>query len=85
MKRVGIYDLKSHLSEHLRLAEAGETILVMDRARPIARVVPMEREDVTLELVAASATFASVRRVRIRPAKLAMSSLEALRLERGAR
>lgn len=85
MKRVGISELKSHLSEHLRSAEAGEIIEVMDRARPIAKVVPMEHEAGGLELVPATRTFASVRRLRLSPLKLAMSSLEALRQDRGSR
>jgi prevent-host-death family protein len=85
MKRVGISELKSHLSEHLRSAEAGEVIEVMDRARPIARVVPVEREGSGLELIPAARSFASVRRVRAPAAKISMSSLEALRLDRGSR
>ncbi len=80
---MGIYELKSHLSENLRLAEAGETICVMDRARPIARVVPMDTDAETVEIVPASATFRSVRKVRLPPAKLGVSSLDVLRLERG--
>ena len=44
MKRVGIAELKSHLSEHLRSVEAGETIEVMVRARPIAKVAPIEAD-----------------------------------------
>lgn len=85
MKRVGISELKSHLSEHIRSAEAGETIEIMDRARPIARVVPIEHDTGALELIPATCSFASVRRVRVAPAKLSMSSLEALRQDRGSR
>jgi prevent-host-death family protein len=85
MKRVGISELKSHLSEHLRSAEAGEVIEVTDRARAIARVVPVERDTSALELVPAARSFASVRRVRLPAAKLAMSSLEALRQDRDSR
>ena len=85
MKRVGISELKSHLSEHLRSAEAGEVIEVMDRARPIARVGPTEQDGSALELVAATRSFASVRRVRLPAAKLAMSSLAALQEDRGSR
>ena len=84
MKQVRISELKSRLSEHVRAAEAGEVIEVLDRARPIARLVPIER-DADLELVPAERPFASVRNVRVRPIKLAVSSLEALREERGSR
>lgn len=85
MTRVCISELKSHLSEHLRRAEAGEVIEVLDRARPIAKVVPMGGEGATLELIAAERSFASVRAVRLPPTELSMSSLEALRQERGSR
>jgi prevent-host-death family protein len=85
MKRATISQLKSHLSEHLRAAEAGETIEVMDRARPIARVVPIEQDPAVLELIPAERTFASVRKIRMAPAKMSMSSLEALRRDRGSR
>jgi prevent-host-death family protein len=85
MKRATISQLKSHLSEHLRAAEAGETIEVMDRARPIARVVPIEEDVAAFELIPAERTFASVRHVRLGPATTSMSSLEALRRDRGAR
>jgi prevent-host-death family protein len=83
MKRVAISELKSHLSEHLRSAEAGETIEVMDRARPIARVVPIASEAGALEIIAPLRSFASVRNVRLPPVRLPLSSLEALRRERG--
>jgi prevent-host-death family protein len=85
MKRVGIAELKSHLSEHLRSAEAGETIEIMDRARPIAKVVPIDSDAEVPELIPASRPFVSVRRVRLAPAKLVVSSLEALRHDRGSR
>ncbi|HEY5243783.1 MAG TPA: hypothetical protein VIJ22_20020 [Polyangiaceae bacterium] len=85
MKRVAISELKSHLSEHIRAAEGGEVIEIMDRARAIARVVPMERDAPLLELVPAESSFASVRDVRLPPVRTSMSSLEALRRDRGQR
>jgi prevent-host-death family protein len=85
MKRVAISELKSHLSEHLRAAEGGETIEVMDRARPIVRVVPIESDTAALEMIPAACSFASVRDVRLGPAEVTMSSLEALRRDRGQR
>jgi antitoxin (DNA-binding transcriptional repressor) of toxin-antitoxin stability system len=84
MKRATISELKSRLSEHLRAAEAGET-KVMDRARPIARVVPLEHDAALAELIPAERSFASVRRIRLAPLRLSMTSLEALLHERGSR
>jgi prevent-host-death family protein len=40
MKKVGIADLKAHLSEHLRSVRRGHDILVVDRGTPVARIVP---------------------------------------------
>lgn len=85
MKRVAISELKSHLSEHLRAAEGGESFEVMDRARPIVRVVPIESDIPALEMIPAARSFASVRGVRLGPTETTMSSLEALRRDRGQR
>ena len=40
MKKVGIADLKAHLSAHLREVKKGEVLLVMERSEPVARIVP---------------------------------------------
>lgn len=85
MSQVTISALKSHLSEHLRRAEAGEVIEVLDRARPIAKVVPFTRESGELEVVPAERPFSAVRAIRLPPLELTVSSLEALREERGSR
>ena len=42
MKTVGIAELKSRLSEHLRTVRRGGVVTVMDRHTPIARIVPYE-------------------------------------------
>ncbi len=41
MKMVGTAELKARLSEYLRAVRAGETIVVLDRQRPVARIVPI--------------------------------------------
>jgi len=85
MARVAISHLKAHLSEHLRRVEAGADIEVLDRERPIARIVPLVRDELTLEVIPASRPFASVRDVRLGPVATTISSLEALRRDRGSR
>ena len=45
MKHVKIADLKNNLSRHLARVRAGETITVLDRDRPIARLVPIAAVD----------------------------------------
>lgn len=40
MRSVGLEVLKNQLSEYVRLAEGGETVLVTDRDRVVAEIVP---------------------------------------------
>jgi antitoxin (DNA-binding transcriptional repressor) of toxin-antitoxin stability system len=40
MRAVGLKVLKNRLSEYVRLAQGGETILVTDRDRVVAELVP---------------------------------------------
>ena len=44
MNTVAIAELKARLSEHLRLVQAGESVVILDRRTPIARIVPLEDE-----------------------------------------
>jgi prevent-host-death family protein len=49
MKRVGIAEFKSRLSEFLRAVRSGESIAVLDRNRAVAHIVPIrERRDVRI-------------------------------------
>lgn len=41
MKQVRIAELKARLSEYLRAVRRGETVAVLDRETPIARIVPV--------------------------------------------
>ena len=43
MRAVGLKVLKNKLSEYVRLAAAGETVVITDRGRPIAEIVPPQR------------------------------------------
>jgi prevent-host-death family protein len=40
MEYVGVAELKAHLSRYLARVKAGEEIIVADRGRPVARLVP---------------------------------------------
>ncbi len=50
MKKTGVRELKIHLSQYLREVKQGENILVTERGRAIAQIVPVrpveKREDV---------------------------------------
>ena len=42
MDSVGVRDLKNHLSRHLKRVRAGARLVVTERGRPIATLVPVE-------------------------------------------
>lgn len=44
MRSVGIKTLKNKLSEYIRLAASGETVLVTDRDRVVAELVPPRQD-----------------------------------------
>jgi prevent-host-death family protein len=41
MGRVGVAELKASLSQYLARVQAGETVIVTDHGRPVARLVPV--------------------------------------------
>jgi prevent-host-death family protein len=41
MRRIGIRELRQYASRYLRRVEAGETLEVTDRGRPVALLVPL--------------------------------------------
>ncbi len=71
MRSVGIKVLNSRLSEYVRLAESGETILVTDRDRVVAELGPLQE---SRSPILADAFLAdSVRSGLMRPPALAAS------------
>jgi prevent-host-death family protein len=47
MKTVNISDLKAQLSAHIRFVKGGDEVLVCDRNKPVARIVPCGLADVS--------------------------------------
>jgi prevent-host-death family protein len=45
MRTVNISDLKAQLSAHIQLVKNGEEVLVCDRNKPVARIVPCRLTD----------------------------------------
>ncbi len=43
MKTAAVSELKAFLSKYLSNVKAGEEVVVTDRGRPIAKIVPMKR------------------------------------------
>lgn len=48
-----ISDLKAHLSTWLEAVQGGDDVLVTDRGRPVARLIPVAASEVVDERVAA--------------------------------
>jgi len=82
MKRVGIAELKDRLSEHLRAVEDGAEVIVLDRKRPIARIVPVAQPSERVRILPPTRAFAEVRDRRRSPARWPVSSTELLMEER---
>lgn len=61
MKSVKIAELKDSLSEHLRAVEKGAEVVVSDRNRPIARIVPFEPTTSELSFETPAVPFKAVR------------------------
>jgi prevent-host-death family protein len=74
--RVPIGRLKARLSEYLKRARAGEAVVVTDRGKPIARLVPLEGD---LALEGRAAELARAGLVRRPAGPLPESFLEASR------
>ncbi len=45
MKHAAVAKLKATLSEYLARVKAGEEVIVTERGKPIARIVPLARHD----------------------------------------
>jgi len=83
MTSVGTADLKAHLSEHLQAVRRGETIVVLDRREPIARIVPIGAAG--LELVIRQAKGALHDVPLLGPSRAGADVVEQLREERAER
>lgn len=59
---VGVRELKAHLSSYLQRVAAGEELVVTDRGRPVARLVPLGPGTDTLAELMASGLVSVPRR-----------------------
>jgi prevent-host-death family protein len=65
-----ISEVKAHLSAILAQVRRGETVTVLDRQVPVARIVPIDQSDCTLQIqpaTRAKAGLAAIRTVRLKP------------------
>lgn len=74
MTTVGVRELRQRASELLRLVEAGETIEVTDRGRPVALISPLPKGE-PLELLRAAGEVIPARtQIKELPAPLALAA-----------
>ena len=82
MRQVKIAELKNRLSEHLRAVENGAEVVVMDRNRAIARIVPLPPRGPHVRLIQPTQGFPAIRDRRRTRAGWPVSSTELLLEER---
>lgn len=85
MKQVKIAELKDRLSEHLRAVEKGAEVVVTDRNRPIARIVPLLQPGRRVRVLQPSGNWPKFRDRRRTSAGWKVGSTKLLLEERGDR
>ena len=50
MQAVGLFEAKTHLSEYVARAEAGEEVIIMRHNKPVAKIVPLNARPAPLEI-----------------------------------
>jgi len=82
-KIVRIAELKANLRAYVRMAKGGETITVMDRDTPVAKLVPIDASSAPLQVRRARKAFGEARMPR--PLKTRSDVVALLIEERGDR
>lgn len=85
METVKIAELRNRLSEFLRAVEKGVEVVVTDRDRPIARIVPVRPSARQIRIRPPKHPFATVRDKHYLPANWKINSTELLLQERQQR
>ena len=50
MHAVGLFDAKTHFSEYVARAEAGEEVVIMRHNKPVAKIVPLNAKPATQKI-----------------------------------
>ena len=70
MKSAKVSELKAKLSSYLAEVRSGGTVIVYDRATPIAQLVPYQAQEDDLAIIEPSASPAGLNRIKgVRPKK----------------
>lgn len=84
MKAMKIAELKDGLSATLRSVQKGARVLVTDRDRPIAMLVPVDDEE-GFTSTPPKRPFSAIRNKKYTRLAKSLDSLELLKIERGER
>ena len=82
---VNISELKAKLSAYLDRVRKGETVTILDRKTPIARIVPLEEADNGLVIHPAEEPLSTMNEVQGVPPLVEVDVVEVLRELRGDR
>jgi prevent-host-death family protein len=52
--KVGIAELKAHLSEYIRAAQKGKEVIIKDRETEVAKIVPIRERKLAFRVIPAS-------------------------------
>ena len=86
MKKAIVSELKTHLSSYLAEVRRGQSVVVCDRATPIARLIPYEPdEEDGFQVLPASLPVRDLKKVRGVRAKRRIDVVRLLREDRDAR
>ena len=50
MQAVGLFEAKTHLSEYVARAEAGEEVIITRHNKPVAKIVPLNAKPAAVEI-----------------------------------
>lgn len=70
MAEVGIRELRDHLSKYLDAVQQGNDVIVTDRGRAIAQILPMSGESTLDRLIREGRVTPAKTRVRSRPSPI---------------
>jgi len=81
-EQVGVRDLKASLSAYLRRVSAGESVVVTDHGRPVARLIPPDVPEGLAQLIREGRLNWTGRRLvpprtrpKLRPGRLTLSDI----------
>lgn len=63
MQKASVSELKASASEYLKKVKAGEEVLITDRGKPIAKIIPLRRSELAADARMAQLELAGLAKV----------------------